>query len=286
VSTHAATSYDGYRWFQIEVSVFTNEYLEYRDAEYWSPERLQLQFPPRTRPYSKLADFLRIEDFAQKISQDSQLPSGPNDSVGGIASIMDEAGILIPAVGPVAPPTRNNLRFPDLDREPYYLLPNSLSDFETTNQRLERSPTNRLLFHALWRQPVVDSSNADSLLVTGGNQFDERFELEGSITIRFNQGEDRVVIDANLWLNEFTLGVPTVEGWSLPPLITGDSNTDSVAYPNANSRFRISRTVQMLQSREMRSNEFHYLDHPAIGLVISVFPYDLPLQITTDPGFD
>ena len=32
----------------------------------------------------------------------------------------------------------------------------------------------------------------------------------------------------------------------------------------------------MDQSREMRSNEFHYLDHPALGIVIQVEPYELP----------
>jgi hypothetical protein len=32
----------------------------------------------------------------------------------------------------------------------------------------------------------------------------------------------------------------------------------------------------MQDSRAMRSNEFHYLDHPAIGVLVQVFPYEPP----------
>ena len=32
----------------------------------------------------------------------------------------------------------------------------------------------------------------------------------------------------------------------------------------------------MQQDRDMRSNEFHYLDHPALGVVILVKPYEKP----------
>jgi len=32
----------------------------------------------------------------------------------------------------------------------------------------------------------------------------------------------------------------------------------------------------MIQSRDMRSNEFHYLDHPAVGIVVLVKPYTPP----------
>jgi hypothetical protein len=32
----------------------------------------------------------------------------------------------------------------------------------------------------------------------------------------------------------------------------------------------------------MRSNEFHYLDHPALGLVVTVFPYDVPEEIVPE----
>jgi hypothetical protein len=31
-----------------------------------------------------------------------------------------------------------------------------------------------------------------------------------------------------------------------------------------------------LNTRELRSNEFHYLDHPAVGVLVQIQPYTLP----------
>jgi hypothetical protein len=104
-----------------------------------------------------------------------------------------------------------------------------------------------------------------------------------------------VVIDANLWLSEFSRLPAEEESWTLPPLPAGvlptgvlptgvlpasiETNTEP-----STGQYAIRRTVQMRQSRDMRSNEFHYLDHPALGLVISVMPYDLPAPAENLPA--
>ena len=94
------------------------------------------------------------------------------------------------------------------------------------------------------------------------------------------------MIDANLWLTEFsTLALENVT-WQLPsppasvaqrlPVQTDD---DITYHPVA--------VYHMQQSRDMRSTEFHYLDHPALGIVITVEPYELPATpaqgFATDP---
>jgi len=38
----------------------------------------------------------------------------------------------------------------------------------------------------------------------------------------------------------------------------------------------IDQVYPMLQTRQMISNELHYLDHPALGMLIEVRPYELP----------
>lgn len=38
------------------------------------------------------------------------------------------------------------------------------------------------------------------------------------------------------------------------------------------------RVYRMQQSRRMRSNELHYLDHPVFGMAVKVTPYELPEQ--------
>ena len=118
------------------------------------------------------------------------------------------------------------------------------------------------------------SSNAVPIYIEGGLRYGDNHELQGSVTIRFNENEDRVVVDTHIWLIEYSIVKDSSSEWKLPQIpefIRRESreNSSSLTYfPN--------NVYVMEQSREMRSNEFHYLDHPALGLVISVKPYSVP----------
>jgi len=270
----SAASNDGYRWFQVEISIFTNDYAEYRDAELWSPERLRLEYPERSRDFRQLAEFLQVPDLEQRLSDD--LP-GTRQVLTGEDEGESDAVI---ATGPFPEKSVTDLRLLDLDRQAFLLLPPALSDFQTTNSRLERSPSNRLLFNGVWRQPVVQQDESSSLLIRGGNRVGQHHELEGTVTVRFNANEDRVVIDANLWLTEFSRSVTDTQNWQLPA--PPGRLTSAVQANNDTAGMAINRIVQLQESRDMRSNEFHYLDHPAMGLVISVFPYDLPNPVSLE----
>ena len=110
--------------------------------------------------------------------------------------------------------------------------------------------------------------------------------MQGSITIRFNDNADRVVIDANLWLAEFRLVAAADDDWKLPSVPTGaDIQIDSAPADEAALEYQLTRVFQFKQSRDMRSREFHYLDHPAMGLVILVEPYQVPPMPLADIGF-
>ena len=279
----AAASYDGFRWFQVEVSIFSNEYPEYRNAELWSPEGLDLSYPRRSREFSSIAGFFQIDNFAQRVLGIASSEQFSEVEVQAESTADSGTETPVPEVGPFQRQSAPSLRLPDFARDPYLLLPRELSDFQTTNARLESSASNRLLFTGLWRQPVVGTANATALLVRGGRQYGDRYELEGSLTIRFNQNEDRVVVDTDLWLTEFTAPGSGDGQWQLPSLPQGRLTTAS---ESGSIEFGISRIVQMRQSRGMRSDEFHYLDHPALGLVISVQPYDLPPPLTLSPLAD
>ncbi|MXZ32842.1 MAG: hypothetical protein F4Z20_05620, partial [Gammaproteobacteria bacterium] len=82
-------------------------------------------------------------------------------------------------------------------------------------------------------------------------------------------------IIADLWLAEFG-GASGGEQWSLPPLPEALVETLGVEIPGNATAPAISRIYTMRQQRELRSGEFHYLDHPALGIVVQITPYDLP----------
>ncbi len=238
------------RWFQVEVSVFSNESQADRDAELWRPGRSEPAYPPRLRRLDHMMDFLMIDALAGAPAPAAERPPRP----------MPERA-------------RARLRLPDFERDGFLQLPESESDFRETNQALRRSPEHRLLFHSLWRQPMPQADEATAVYVAGGRRFGGRHELQGSLAVHFNDGRDRVVAAADLWLTEFSREPPAGDRWTLPPPPPSapDAGADGGEKP-----WHPARVYHLRQNREMRSREFHYLDHPALGLVVSVAPWEPP----------
>ena len=259
------------RWFQIEVSIFSNESISGRSEETWLPGASELDFPEGMSRLKQLQDILLTEELILAASDEPQ-----------ILTDEDLARQLIAGVGPEPATSGPGFRFYDFQRDAFLQLPDSASDFRQTNRALRQSPDHRLLFHGLWRQPVRQAEQSLSLYVSGGELIGVQPEMAGSITIRFNENEDRVVIDSDIWLSEFNNLTQGSGSWRLPtaphevlePMqrLAVENNSDSVV----DSYSSPSRVYHMRQSREMRSNEFHYLDHPALGIVIMVEPYQVP----------
>ena len=255
------------RWFQIELSIFSNENIEDRNAESWLPSDYELNYPKNMRKLSLLTDlFLSDHNLDDRLSDTGSASQEEID-----AMIRNDQ---LKNIRPRIKSTESNFKLFDFSRDDFTQLSPVDSDFQQTNRTLERSSDHRLLYHGLWRQAVRQSSNAVPIYIEGGLRYGDNHELQGSVTIRFNENEDRVVIDTHIWLIDYSIVKDSSSEWKLPQIpefIRRESreNPSSLTYfPN--------NVYVMEQSREMRSNEFHYLDHPALGLVISVKPYSVP----------
>jgi hypothetical protein len=215
------------RWYQVEISIFTNEYSNLMQEHWAGRDQERPQVPADAVELRTLMDFLNLDDW----SDFEPLP------------VAEFPEVSTPAVVDPQPLRSGNFRLPDFERDAFLLLPATESNFSDTNRTLIQSPAHRLLFNAVWRQPVQQAANAVPLRIQAGNELNGGHELEGSITIRFNPAENRVVLDSGLWFN-------------MP-----DNN---------------GTVLDLAQSREMRSDEFHYLDHPAVGILVMVFSYERP----------
>jgi hypothetical protein len=281
------------RWFQIEVSIFSNESLADRDEERWQTESNELNYPNPLRRLGQLSDLL----ITEQMIADAIAESSEQDSL----STKEEATIEIDAealaaierlaqilpTGPQPASTEGEFKFPDFLRDPHLQLTPDNSDFEQTNRALERSAEHRLLFHGLWRESVADPADAIPLYVQGGLRFDDQYELQGAITLRFNENRDRLVIDSNLWLTEYSASADFESEWQLPAIPEAmKTDLDSLTRDEQGLQYGINRIFHMEQSREMRSNQFHYIDHPAIGIVILVKPIDVPPFALPEFEFD
>ena len=281
------------RWFQIEVSIFSNESLADRDEERWQTESNELNYPNPLRRLGQLSDLLiteqMIADAIAESSEQDSLSTKEEATIeidaDALAAIERLAQIL--PTGPQPASTEGEFRFPDFLRDPHLQLTPDNSDFEQTNRALERSAEHRLLFHGLWRESVADPADAIPLYVQGGLRFDDQYELQGAITLRFNENRDRLVIDSNLWLTEYSASADFESEWQLPAIPEAmKTDLDSLTRDEQGLQNGINRVFHMEQSREMRSNQFHYIDHPAIGIVILVKPIDVPPFALPEFEFD
>ena len=256
------------RWFQIELTIFSNESSPDRERENWQPGAQELAWPENMVRLIHPVELLVLESFT------TETENGANDA--GSNTDSDTAAnpdlSRLRNTGPFPLREAGGFRLPDLQREAFIALPASLSDFRQTNQALERSPQYRILYHGLWRQPVGDVGTARPILVAGGGDFPPHRELQGSVALEFNANRDRVVLFAELWFTEF--GGDGGDGdlaWKLPGLPEELTGNDTLADAPA-----IRRIYTLRQQRELRSGEFHYLDHPAFGIVAQIRPWDVP----------
>lgn len=254
------------RWFQVELTIFSNESATDRERETWRPDSLDLAFPPDMVRLGRLTDLLFLAWFAG---------DGEPEALEAEAEPPAPERARLHDTGPFPARGASGFRFPDLQRDPFQELPASYSDFRQTNQSLERAGQYRVLYNAVWRQPVGDAGSATPIFIAGGDRYGPLAELQGSVALQFNAGRDRVIFSADLWLAEFG-GAAGGEQWSLPPPPEALVETLGIE-PSGNSAApAISRIYTMRQQRELRSGEFHYLDHPALGIVVQITPYDLP----------
>lgn len=274
------------RWFQIEISIFSNESFTDRSEELWQPGRNQLEYPNPMRRLDQLSDLLitdqmLADELGASSSQDglaveTERPAVLDEEAQAAAERAERLAAIV-ATEPRLPRPPGDFRVFDLQRDPYVQLGPEQSDFQQTNRALERSPDHRLLFHGLWRESLADANAATPLYIQGGLLYGDQHELQGTITLRFNENRDRIVIDSNLWLTEFSVSADPNGEWRLPEIPASvQTPLDSLRQAQQSLQYGINRVFRMQQSREMRSTEFHYLDHPAMGIVILVEPYEPP----------
>lgn len=192
-----------------------------------------------------------------------------------------------------------------LVEQPFTLLETPQLTFQKITQRLTAQRDIRSLFHAAWRQPILPRKDSYNILIRGGDQFDDHYELEGSINI----GLERYLhISTDLWLSSFVSNVGLEKAlWPILPSapVTSDTIIDTQVkdsfqtsnqqyyfstqgfnfnqsfFDTTNKLYSVDQTITMRQKRRMRSQELHYIDHPLMGLLVRIIPYEIPAESET-----
>lgn len=289
-------------WYQVEVIIFAQSQGE--AGEIWRPD-LELDYP---REWLQL---LSPAALAEQLSE-AETPELGDDGwqlegfESGENGERGESGLPDTMASKPAPPSSDPLAVPTMEVEPFaaledhrslLLLPPEEWTLRDQARRLSRSSDQRILFHGAWLQPLAENRDEPSILISGGEQYDEHRELEGSIKL---YRRTYLHIETDLWLASFApnfgqegqpwpalpfppnrppeLGdfIPIDSaGSSLWQQLNDTSSNDEYAAILA-SPYVVNKLVTLQQRRRMRSTELHYVDHPLMGLLVVIRPYEGP----------
>ena len=200
----------------------------------------------------------------------------------------------------------------DLTKEAFYVLPASERQLNAQAQKLQRSARFEVLFHNAWRQVITNKKASKAILINGGQTFGQHQSLEGSIRLSV---ATYLELQTNLWLAQFdvNVGQEITQAWPEIPLrpnhtaatinnLSLDSEVEAeleqalanetpqwsngnfdanAAVPEADN-FVTRQIILLQQERDMRTSEVHYIDHPALNVIIQVTSYP-PLATTPVP---
>ncbi|MDO3386387.1 CsiV family protein [Gilvimarinus sp. SDUM040013] len=236
------------------------------------------------------------------LTDEATASSDPSTGKVPTNTVTDPGQAIIDAVEPV-----------DLARRERFLLPREERNLNALQQRIDAQTGYRVLFHEAWRQFVTGEKQAPWVLIEGGEAYGEHFELEGSININVSR---YLHILTDLWFTEFQINTgqsrrqwPTLPEnpykrlqkntqrseanalntttvfndetmFSGSPNAPGDSELDALLSDFLDAPYMPRQIYTLDQRRRMRSTELHYLDHPRLGLLIKILPYDVPPEET------
>lgn len=256
-------------WFQIEVLVFAQKPIM-SDDEQW-PE-LNLQYP---------SDMLSIAP----VSREELRP----ENLWQLNELLEYEALQL-RKDTIEEPSRTEglwlellaaFSGEDLDMpEALVNLPVESRNLNKAAIRLEQSPQYRILHHISWRQPMKRKGATTSVLIQAGQQYEDFFELNGTLTFSRSR---YVHIDADLWFTEFARYEDADEQREIRESIILEDEVMNQLLSNHpdirqleldKNQFVPHQIYRLQESRRLRNKEANYLDHPAFGILIRVNTYE------------
>jgi hypothetical protein len=266
--TNSETAEELEKWYQVELLIYSTTNNELAGEEQW-PKSQTLQYPKHL----------------QALVDNKGLNNDENTTADRHGNLIPESS-LQENYSPIIE-TEFNTEQQQEQEQPFILLDPSEHQLTKTAKKLSRKPNFKILFHESWRQALTERKLAASILIRGGEQYGQHYELEGSI--RFSV-ERYIHIDTDLWLSSFGNKLAVDDNpWNILPTAyirtSVDGEPDSLldqqySKPFQNllaDDFSVLQTIVMRQHRRMRSKELHYIDHPLMGLLVRIIPYERPV---------
>ena len=152
------------------------------------------------------------------------------------------------------------------------------STLQNLSRSLQRSSLYNVLGHQSWLQPI--NSDPTPVLIQTGKRFNDQFELSG--TLSFTRSRF-LHLQTDLWFTIFESDNDQFSNSSdklvssLPQELIS-KHPSLIDVERKRGLFFPAKTHLMSQSRRMRSDELHYIDHPLFGMIIRIKRFEMPQE--------
>ncbi len=203
-------------WYQVELIVFERIEQAGQDPELW-PKNLSLNYPGNL---SFIIDENKPNDDSAENNTDPLTEDSDTDEVVNDNSALLETLKRTDITDPLNKKYLELVEQSELDRitpkeKPFVLLEEEINQLNHEAHIVGRDRAMRILLHKTWRQPMADKNQAPSIAITGGDRFDDHYELEGSIKLFVSR---YLHLHTDLWLTEFEANVgQESEHWPMLP---------------------------------------------------------------------
>ena len=134
---------------------------------------------------------------------------------------------------------------------------------------LKRSSRYELLMHRAWLQPITNQQT--HILIQTGKRYDEIYEIDGTLNLNRTR---YLHMNVDLWFTKFIPKYNYQEFLQFKELQIDEETRNKypilISRANEKDTHEPAQSYRMLQSRRMRSDEIHYIDHPLFGLILLV----------------
>lgn len=170
----------------------------------------------------------------------------------------------------------------DFSQVPSASLPTALTPLEhklfaDKAAKINRRNDMEVIWHQAWIEPIQDEKNAIQHPIEVELSGPFTIELRGTLQLHVSR---YLHINTDLKMQHYQLEeTPELANLSLPS--SQSETADYRADLYAQEQLSLSeqqvvpiRSAHIQQSRRMRSNELHYVDHPMLGVVVKVIPVE------------
>jgi len=185
----------------------------------------------------------------------------------------------------------------DVDlRASYKVLGKKHYQLTSEVEKISKSKTHRVIFHTVWRQPGLDKKLAlpihfkREILAAPVASEDENNPTQNTEATSSFETTDNKPLPSSIL--EGLLRVTLARYLHLEAELTyqnkipeiTDTDNPFAILDNENERNEMQKqgVIHLKQKRHrIRSNELHYVDHPVLGILIRITPYEKPEKITS-----